>query len=302
MNTLRSVSSIRGEVRENEAMSRHTSWRVGGPVDIWFKPADLDDLSEFISTLDDSVPVTWLGLGSNLLVRDAGIRGAVVATHGVMVNLEKIDRHVVTADSGVPCARIAKQCSRWGLERAEFFAGIPGTLGGALMMNAGAFGGETWDHVLDVTVMNRRGEITNRKADEYDIAYRSVVLPGSEPGSEWFVSAQLRFDENPDVDPKAIRELLAKRKQQQPIGLPSCGSVFRNPPDDHAARLIDASGLKGFAIGGAVVSEKHANFIINTGAATAADIEALIDHVRATVLEQHGVDLVPEVRIMGDSS
>jgi UDP-N-acetylmuramate dehydrogenase len=300
MNALRSVPPMRGEIRQKEMMSLHTSWRVGGPADIWFKPADLDDLSGFISSLDDSVAVTWIGLGSNLLVRDAGIRGAVIATHGVMADLEKLDRHIVDAGGGVPCARIAKQCARWGLAGAEFFAGIPGTLGGALAMNAGAFGSETWDHVLDVDVMNRRGEVINRMADEYDIAYRSVVLHGGEPGPEWFVSVRLRFDEDPDIDPKAIRELLAKRKELQPIGLPSCGSVFRNPPDDHAARLIDACGLKGFAIGGAVVSEKHANFIINTGAATATDIEALINHVHDTVADQHGVDLIPEVRIMGD--
>ncbi len=302
MNALRSIPPMRGEIRENETMSLHTSWRVGGPADIWFKPADLDDLSEFIASVDDSVPITWLGLGSNLLVRDAGIRGAVIATHGVMGELEKPERNIVVSGSGVPCARIAKQCARWGLAGAEFFAGIPGTLGGALAMNAGAFGSETWDHVLDVDVMNRSGEVTNRRADEYDIAYRSVVLSGGEPGSEWFVSARLRFDEDPDVDPKGIRKLLAKRKELQPIGLPSCGSVFRNPPGDHAARLIDACGLKGFAIGGAVVSEKHANFIINTGAATAADIEALIHHVHNTVVDQHGVDLIPEVRIMGDKA
>ena len=300
MISLRSIPPLRGEIRENEVMSLHTSWRVGGPADIWFKPADLDDLSRFITSLDDSVPVTWLGLGSNLLVRDAGIRGAVIASHGVMSHLEKLDSHIVDAGSGVPCARIAKQCSRWGLARAEFFAGIPGTLGGALAMNAGAFGGETWIHVLDVDVMKRSGQIINRMANEYDISYRSVVLPGTESGSEWFVSARLRFDEDPDADPKAIRELLARRKELQPIGLPSCGSVFRNPPDDHAARLIEASGLKGFAIGGAVVSDKHANFIINTGAATATDIEAVINYIHDTVADQHGVDLIPEVRIMGD--
>ena len=209
MNALRSIPPMRGEIRENETMSLHTSWRVGGPADIWFKPADLDDLSEFIASVDDSVPITWLGLGSNLLVRDAGIRGAVIATHGVMGELEKPERNIVVSGSGVPCARIAKQCARWGLAGAEFFAGIPGTLGGALAMNAGAFGSETWDHVLDVDVMNRSGEVTNRRADEYDIAYRSVVLSGGEPGSEWFVSARLRFDEDPDVDPKGIRKLLA---------------------------------------------------------------------------------------------
>ncbi len=288
-------NSIAGELRDNEPMSRHTSWRVGGTADRFFVPASIDDLSLFLRQLDTDTPIFWHGAGSNLLVRDGGIRGTVIATHGVLRELERLDDDRVYAESGVPCAKLARRCARWGLRSGEFFAGIPGTIGGALAMNAGAFGGETWNHVLAVDVVDRRGARLRRVPDEYLVGYRSV----EGPAGEWFLGAEFRFE--PGVaGQEEIRDILQRRKETQPIGLPSCGSVFRNPPGDFAARLIEAAGLKGLEMGGAQVSEKHANFIISRDGATAADIERLILHVQRTVQEVHGVELVPEVRVTGE--
>ncbi len=276
-------------------MARHTSWHVGGPADFFFTPRDVMDLMAFMRQLPPEVPLLWIGLGSNLLVRDGGIRGAVISTHGALGALERLSATRIQAEAGVPCAKIARQCVKWGLGPAEFFAGIPGTLGGALAMNAGAWGGETWRHVVEVDVLDRHGSRHTRKAAEYEIGYRTV----KGPGNEWFVGARLEFERRPGVSAAAIRELLDKRKQAQPIGEWSCGSVFTNPPGDHAARLIENAGLKGFRIGDASVSEKHANFIINHGRALAADVEALILHVQASVARVHGIVLHTEVRIVG---
>jgi UDP-N-acetylmuramate dehydrogenase len=283
-------------VKRNEPMSRHTSWHVGGPAEVFFSPRDRTDLGAFLRSLDADVPIHWIGLGSNLLVRDGGIKGVVISTHGALDRLERVNETTVYGEAGVPCARVARQCVRWGLGPAEFFAGIPGTLGGALAMNAGAFGGETWPHVMEVQTVDRRGREHTRSPSEYSISYRHVSAPAND---EWFVAAKLTFERKAAADEAQVRTLLEKRKATQPIGEWSCGSVFTNPPGDHAARLVEASGLKGFRIGGASVSQKHANFIINHGEATAADLESLIRHVQATVERVHGVRLIPEVRILG---
>jgi UDP-N-acetylmuramate dehydrogenase len=277
-------------------MAKHTSWHVGGPADLFFTPRDAMDLAAFMRQLPPEVPVLWIGLGSNLLVRDGGIRGAVVSTHGALGGLERLSATRIQAEAGVPCARVARQCVKWGLGPAEFFAGIPGTLGGALAMNAGAWGGETWRHVIEVDALDRRGIRHTRQAADYDIGYRRV----KGPDNEWFIGARLEFERAPGVNTDAIRELLEKRRETQPIGEWSCGSVFTNPAGDHAARLIESAGLKGFRIGDASVSEKHANFIINHGRALAADVEALIVHVQRTVDRIHGISLHTEVRIVGE--
>jgi UDP-N-acetylmuramate dehydrogenase len=292
------VSNVRGELRTNEPLSKHTSWRVGGPAELFFVPASLEDLSLFLQELDVRTPVFWLGVGSNLLVRDGGIPGVVIAAARVLRTLERAGDYRVRAGSGVPCTQLARQCIRWKLGPSEFFAGIPGSVGGALAMNAGAHGGETWDRVESVRTIDHDGAIHERTPGDYTVGYRSVTGPAN----EWFVEALFRFD--PEVVPsiETLDAMLERRKATQPLGLPSCGSVFRNPPGDHAARLIEAAGLKGHSIGGAEVSAKHANFIINTGSATAADIEELIEHVRETVLRVHGVALVHEVRIVGEAS
>ena len=289
-------SSVSGEIRHDEPMSRHTSWRVGGPAETWFKPADLDDLSDFMQQLDSDTPIFWMGLGSNLLVRDGGLPGVVISTAGVFNDLERAGDQLVRAGAGVPCTQLARQCIRWGFGPSEFFAGIPGTVGGALAMNAGAHGGETWERVRQVKTIDRDGVIKQRGPDDYQIAYRSVTGPKD----EWFVEATFEFDPEVDASMDTLKSMLDRRKTTQPLGLPSCGSVFRNPPGDHAARLIEAAGLKGYRVGGAEVSEKHANFIINRNDASAADVESLIQHVQDTVAKVHGVALVHEVRIIGN--
>ncbi|MBV8403941.1 MAG: UDP-N-acetylmuramate dehydrogenase [Gammaproteobacteria bacterium] len=283
-------------VRREEPLSRHTSWHVGGPAEVFFNPRDREDLGAFLRTVPPEVPIHWIGLGSNLLVRDGGLRGVVISTHGTLDVLERRSETTVLGEAGVACARIARQCIRWGLGPAEFFAGIPGTLGGALAMNAGAFGGQTWAHVRSVETIDRRGRIRRRERAEYQVGYRQVIAPAAE---EWFLAAELFFERRAGDHAGEVQKLLAQRKASQPIGEWSCGSVFTNPPGDHAARLIEAAGLKGFRIGDASVSEKHANFIINHGQASAGDLERLIGHVRATVERVHGVALHPEVRIVG---
>ena len=290
--------SVQGELRYDEPMSRHTSWRVGGPAEMFFVPASIDDLAIFLAELDESTPIFWHGVGSNLLVRDGGIPGVVISATKMLRNLERVDEHRVRAGAGLPCTQLARQCIRWGLGPSEFFAGIPGTVGGALAMNAGAHGGETWERVESVRTINRAGEIHERAPAEYTVGYRSVTGPAN----EWFLEGIFRFEPGVEPSMETMNSMLERRKTTQPLGQPSCGSVFRNPPGDYSARLIEASGLKGHRIGGAEVSEKHANFIINRDNATAADIEALIELVRSTVLEKHGIELVHEVRMVGEEA
>ncbi|MFC1749250.1 UDP-N-acetylmuramate dehydrogenase [Pseudomonadota bacterium] len=290
--------TLRGTLKINEPMSRHTTWRVGGPAERYYEPADLDDLALFLSRTDENEPLMWLGLGSNLLVRDGGIKGTVVVTTGLLNGIRMLGDDVLRAEAGVACAKVARFASRHGLVGAEFLAGIPGTMGGALAMNAGAFGGETWPHVTAVEVMDRFGQRYVRKPDEYEVAYRSV----NGPEGEWFVAAHLSLTiGDAETASARVKELLEKRGATQPIGLPSCGSVFRNPENEYAARLIEECGLKGTFIGGACVSEKHANFIINSDHATAKDIELLIEKVAHTVEQQYGVKLIREVHIVGEA-
>jgi len=290
-----SISDIRGEIRYNESMANHTSWRTGGQVDRYCTPADIDDLSMLLRSLPENEKLLWMGLGSNTLVRDGGFHGTVIATQGVMSQLERRENNCVYVGAGVSGAKLARFCARENLSGAEFFAGIPGLVGGALAMNAGAFGGETWRHVVSVETINHQGEIHQRSPEDYSIAYRSV----EGPKNEWFVSALFKFDTDMNESIN-IKQLLAKRAETQPTGTANCGSVFRNPDNDHAARLIEQCGLKGKRIGGAVVSEKHANFIINDQQATATDIEDLIEFVQKQVLDQTGIRLHTEVHIVGE--
>lgn len=288
---------MRGELKVNEPLSRHTTWRVGGPAERFYQPADLDDLAAFLAQLPANEPLTWLGLGSNLLVRDGGVTGTVISLALIPDDLQQTGELTISANAGVACAKLARFSAGVGLTGAEFLAGIPGTLGGALAMNAGAWGGETWTIIDWVDVMDRHGQRQRLHSKDFEIGYRSVKAAAE----CWFVAAGLRLQ--PDIDTQAsqrIRDLLAERGASQPMGLPSCGSVFRNPPGDHAGRLIEQAGLKGFRIGAAGVAEKHANFIINHGGASAADIEALIEHVRQTVRVMTGIELIPEVRVIGE--
>ena len=289
-------TALRGELLENEPMSRHTTWRVGGPAERFYKPADLDDLVLFLSGLPADEPLFWFGLGSNLLVRDGGIRGTVVYTTNLLAEMARLEGNIVRAEAGVPCAKVARFCARNGLVGVEFLAGIPGTMGGALAMNAGAFGGETWEKVVAVETLDRSGRHHLRRPKEYAVGYRSV----HGPEGEWFVAAHLQLEEgDTESGQQRIRELLNRRGASQPTKEANAGSVFRNPDGDYSARLIESCGLKGRCIGKACVSEKHANFIINTGGATAANIESLINEVAATVKEKTGIELEREVRIVG---
>lgn len=290
---------ISGMVRLNEPMAGYTSWRVGGAADRFYLPASSDDLVAYLAGLPTSEPLLWLGLGSNLLVRDGGWRGTVICTKGRLKRMQRLDAERVFAEGGVASAQVAKFCAENGYVGAEFLAGIPGTLGGALAMNAGAFGGETWAVVSRVRTVDRYGRARWRDRSEFGTGYRTVE---GLQHDEWFLGAELQLERGDASEARRrIRELLARRAESQPTNMPSCGSTFRNPPGDFAGRLIEASGLKGFRIGRAEVSPKHANFIINTGGATASDIERLILHVQAEVVRLSGVELQPEVRIVGDA-
>lgn len=290
---------LRGNLLLGEPMARHTTWRVGGPADRYYQPADIKDLAMFLSQLDNGEPLFWLGLGSNLLVRDGGIRGTVIALSGMLNEMNRIDENRVRVEAGVACAKVARFCAREGLAGAEFLCGIPGTMGGALAMNAGCFGGETWKIVESVETIDRQGELRTRSPEEFEVAYRHV----SGPLGEWFVAATLTLSEG-DAQGllDANKKLLEKRGTTQPTQQPNAGSVFRNPEGDFAARLIETAGLKGRTIGNASVSEKHANFIVNLGGAKAADIEALIELVKKEVKQKHGVELQREVHIVGEVS
>ena len=278
-------------------MARFTSWRVGGIADRLYKPSSIEDLQCYLRSLPVDEPVIWLGLGSNVLIRDGGIRGSVIYTRGCLKGLRDVEQGEVYVEAGVPCAHVAKWAAEKEMFGAEFLAGIPGTMGGALAMNAGAFGGETWSLVSKVLLINRQGELIERQADEFDVAYRQVSLADD----EWFVACYLKAPAGDKQQSREkIRQLLAARSASQPTNMPSCGSVFKNPDGDYAARLIEQCGLKGKQIGGAQVSEKHSNFILNVAPATAKDIESLIVEVQETVFEQHGVHLETEVRMLGE--
>jgi len=281
----------------DEPMAKHTTWRVGGPARYFFQPANVSDLSDFLASLAPDEPLLWLGMGSNLLVRDGGFKGTVIATRGRLNEIEAKDGGHMWVGAGAACAHVARIAARNGFCGAAFLSGIPGTMGGALAMNAGAFGDETWKRVLSVQVMDRTGMIMSRTPFEYKVSYREVV----KPLEEWFVGCELQLEPG-DVEAERveIQGLLARRQATQPLGKASAGSTFRNPPGDFAARLIETAGLKGFAIGGARVSDKHANFILNVGGATAANIEQLIRHVQSVVKLTHDVSLKTEVHIVGD--
>ncbi|MBZ0106963.1 MAG: UDP-N-acetylmuramate dehydrogenase [Sulfuricella denitrificans] len=295
-------AGLRGKLQLDEPMSAHVSWRAGGRAERCYTPADLQDLAAFLATCQG--PVHFVGLGSNLLVRDGGLRGTVILLHGALNRISMTDEELVYAEAGVSSPKVASFAAQKNLEGGEFLSGIPGTVGGALAMNAGCYGNETWQFVERVLTIDSKGELHERSPQDYEIGYRHVTLHPSRftlHAGEWFVAAWFRFTPgNGKAAKLKAKQWLAKRMATQPLTLPNAGSVFRNPQGDHAARLIEASGLKGLAIGGAQVSEKHANFIVNLGNATAADIESLIETVQEKVKQAHGVELVTEVRIIGE--
>lgn len=297
------LQGLRGKLGAREPMARHVSWRAGGAAARSYAPADLDDLAAFLAQLPPHEPLLFVGLGSNLLVRDGGYAGTVVLMHAAALQAELIVGRVY-ADAGVASPKVARFAARQGYAGAEFLAGVPGTVGGALAMNAGCYGGETWDIVERAVTIDRQGQLRTRSREEFDTGYRHCVLRGDGciGVDEWFAGAWFALRKGDAEASRAkVKALLEQRVASQPLSLPNAGSVFRNPPGDHAARLIEACGLKGLERGGARVSDKHANFIVNPQRrARAADIEWLIEEVRARVLERTGVALLPEVRIVGD--
>ena len=292
-------TELRGLLRRDEPMARHVSWRAGGKAERFYVPADLEDLAVFLKGLPFGELLLFVGLGSNLLVRNGGFRGTVVLMHAAGLRPEMREGRVY-AQGGVAAPKVARYAALHGLQGAEFLAGVPGTVGGALAMNAGCYGAETWDIVHSVQTINRAGQTFVRRKAEFEIGYRHC-----KPATlreEWFIGASFTLEPGDGEASRAkIKELLARRIATQPLSLPNAGSVFRNPPDDHAARLIEDCGLKGLSRGGARVSDKHANFIVNPeGLALASDIEFLIQEVQRRVLEKKGVKLVPEVQIVGE--
>ena len=290
---------LQGELRTQEPMSRHTSWKTGGNADYYYIASDINDLAKFISKLPTSTPITWIGFGSNLLVRDGGVPGVVVSVVGLLNELKKINETDIFIGAGVSCVKVAHFSAKHGLEGIEFLAGIPGTIGGALAMNAGAYGGEIWSYIKEVETINRKGKREIFEKNKFDINYRSVSISEN----EWFIACKMKLEiSTRTVVNDRIKKMLSERADGQPLGKLSCGSVFRNPTNHHAAKLIELCGLKGKKVGGAVISDKHSNFIINTGNATSLDIEQLIEFIQACVYEKYNIKLIPELRIIGKSN
>ena len=276
-------------IKFNEPMSKHCSLRTGGQTSQFFVPEDEAALSNFLK--NNKTQLLFVGLGSNLLVRDRGFDGTTIHTKNF--NSLDISKDFIDSGAGTSLAKLSRFSQANLKYGAEFLSAIPGSVGGALAMNAGAFGSEIWQYVVSVRTINLTGDIQERFPSDYKINYRSVIHQFS---GEFFISARFNFDLKQPQD--NVRDLLHKRNSTQPIGLASCGSVFKNPKDTYAAKLIESSGLKGFCIGGACVSEKHANYIINQNNASAMDIENLIAHIQNTIKDKHNVELETEIIII----
>ncbi|WP_198266306.1 UDP-N-acetylmuramate dehydrogenase [sulfur-oxidizing endosymbiont of Gigantopelta aegis] len=297
---------LHGSLKCNEVLSRYTTWRIGGEAECFYQPESEADLQMIFKLLPQATPIVWIGLGSNLLVRDGGVKGLIIYTNGVLNSLQ-IDCDnddsqscFITAQAGVACAIFARKSAHKNINGAEFLSGIPGTIGGALAMNAGAFGGETWRHVETVKMINQVGEIICRTVDEFDVSYRAVDQRGR---NEWFISANFKFPQDEQgllASKEKIKQLLKKRAETQPTKQANAGSVFKNPEGDFAARLIESCELKGFSINDAQVSPKHANFIINKAKARAIDVETLIVKIQETVFAKHQIKLQTEVKVIGE--
>ena len=278
----------------NELLSNHTSWKVGGPAEIFFTPENRSELSKFLESNDKDI--TWIGNGTNVLVRDGGVKGVVISIKKSLAKIELVEESICRVDAGTSCFELAMFATKNEFGPSAFFSGIPGSIGGALTMNAGCFGYETWQFVKSVEVIDSNGEIYHLDPKEFSISYRSV----SSPFSLWFLSCEMIFPDKEVTTMEELKGLRNSRIERQPLGKNTCGSVFKNPDGNHAGDLIERSGLKGFRVGGCAVSEKHANFIVNDKGATARDIETLIKHIQNTVKDRFGIDLDTEVRIIGE--
>lgn len=287
---------FRGRILLSEPLRNYTSFRIGGPADYFFEPLDKDDVVKIITYLQQqNTPFLIIGKGSNLLVSDEGMRGAVVNLESGLSNIRMIDTTVIV-DAGVSTARFVDFCIQRGFKGVEMLAGIPGTLGGAILMNAGAYGGEISDYLTEVEIL-QEGQVTTMKKDEAGFAYRHSAFQG-----EVILGASFKLPLGDKAEIiKMRRELLVRRNQAQPMNLPNSGSVFKNPPGSFAAKLIEDSGLKGQRSGKAQISERHANFIVNTGGAQATDVLNLIELARNTVFRKFGISLELEVKLVGFS-
>jgi UDP-N-acetylmuramate dehydrogenase len=299
------IKKIKGEVLRNELLSRHTSFGIGGPADFLAYPADIDDLTALLGEIrEQKLEFVVLGGGPNVLVRDGGFRGVAISLR--RMNAIKVEREyrslggtyaVIYAEAGAALAKVISFAANEALTGLEFATGIPGTIGGAVCMNAGTAEGEMGDVVQSVTVLTPGGEVATRSKEEMGFGYRTASVP---PGYIVLSALlQLRHDEKKKIEAR-VKALMDARKDRQPWGLPNAGSIFKNPLDDSAGKLIESAGLKGKTVGGAQVSEKHANFIVNTGTATAADVLALMEIVKQAVLDVHGARLEPEIKIIGE--
>ncbi len=284
-------------VYQNVELKNFNSWKVGGKAENFLICDDIDKLVSFIKTKKIKFPITYIGLGSNLLIRDGGVKGTIVVMHGGLNKINR-DKNFIYAEAGVSCSKLSKFAAKEGFAESAFFAGIPGTIGGALAMNAGCYGSETWEYVQKVLMINLNGDQIIRKKSDFKINYRQVE---NIKKNESFLAAWLLFpDGDKEIAEKNIKELLAHRKNTQPLNWPTAGSTFRNPKDNFAAKLIEDCGLKGYKIGDAQVSEKHANFIINLGNANALDIEKIIIHIQKIVLDKKNIELKREIKIIGE--
>lgn len=286
---------VRGLLRERAPLAGLSWFRTGGPAEVLFRPADADDLSAFLRRLDPEIDVTVIGLGSNTLVRDGGVDGVVVAP-GKPFSGISFDGARVTAGAGAPGAAVARACRDRAIAELEFLAGIPGTIGGALRMNAGAYGKEISDVVVDARAFDRRGRLRVLPRAELGLAYRNCAVD-----EDWvFVSARLQGKPGRKREiERRMAEIADRRKSTQPVQSRTGGSTFRNPESGSAWEFIEAAGCRGLSVGGAAVSERHCNFLVNDGTATAADIEALGERIRERVLARCGVTLEWEIRRIG---
>jgi UDP-N-acetylmuramate dehydrogenase len=292
---LERLPKVRGELEENAPLDRETWFRAGGPADVLFRPADRDDLIHFIQKKPKDVPVTVIGYGSNLLVRDGGVAGVVVRMGKRMAEIE-IQGDEVSAGAGAGDVAVSAAARDAGLAGLEFLSGIPGTIGGALRMNAGAYGREMKDIVIECKALDPTGELHKLKLSDLGFDYRHCGVP-----EDWiFTSAVMRGTRDDTAKiAERMAEIRRQREESQPLRTRTGGSTFANPPGHKAWKLIDEAGLRGFKVGGAMVSEKHTNFLINTGTATGADIETLGEEIRRRVKAKSGVTLEWEIRRIG---
>jgi len=288
----------KNKIYKNVSLTKFNSWKVGGNAENFVICSDINFLCQLIKNNKVQKPIKFIGLGSNILVRDNGVKGTTIVMHKGLNNFFK-EEELFYSEAGLSCSKFSKLIAKEGYTDSAFLCGIPGTIGGALATNAGCYGSEIWSYVKKVKMINVNGDLIERGLNDFKVGYRKILKKNV---AENFVGAWFTFPKGGKNEAEeSIRKLLAHRKSSQPLSWPSAGSTFKNPHNNHAAKLIEDCGLKGFKIGDAKISEKHANFIINLGSAKAKDIEDLIKHIKKIVLKETNIKLIPEVEIIGDA-